>query len=291
MKKLVSYFSFALAWILHLVPRTLTFATARFLAFLWVDVFQIRKQVVLDNIEIAFPGTDEKIKRQWMRHSIFVLTHSLFDLFQVPFINDKWIEKNVVFHGFDILKNQKEGVFFLCLHMASGDLAAAVISHKVKPVSLISKRFKSPLMDEFWFSIRQRSQTIFIDAHGKSNAFEILKSLRMGRGVAFVLDQFMGKPYGVETEFFNKKTGTAYGLALFTQKTGRPVFPLYSYWDKKGRLNVSVKPAVDLSDLMSDDKEKNNILITNRFNKEIEKIIAAHPDHWMWVHKRWKVFE
>ncbi len=291
MKKLVNYFSLTVAYVYWLLPSQVGVWSAKILAFLWADVFKIRRQVVFNNMDIAFPHVDVKTKQKWMRFSIYVLAKSLFDLLQVPFVNDKWIKKNVVFHGFDELDKHPGGVLFLCMHTASGDLTGAVISHEKKPISLITKRFKSPLLDEFWFALRRRCKMQFIDAHEKTNAFEILKALKTGRGVAFVLDQFMGKPYGIETEFFNKKTGTAYGLALFAQKTKKPVFPLYSYWDRNGRLNVCVKPAVDLSELVADDIDKNNVMITNRFNQEIEKIITEHPEHWMWVHKRWKVFE
>lgn len=291
MKKIVSSISYLIAFSFNLLPEFVFRALAQFLAFLWVDVFQIRKQVVLKNITMAFPETDFDTQKKWMRFSIFVLAKGLYDLFRVPFITDRWIEKNVVFHGIENLKGINGGCFFLSLHMASGDLAAAIISKKIKPLSLISKRFSNPLMDEFWFSIRRRSNTQFIDAHGKSNAFEILKALKAGRGVVFVLDQFMGKPYGIETDFFFRKTGTAYGLALFTQKTLKPVLPLYSYWDRHGRLNIRVKPVIDLSSVITDDIDTNNVRITNTFNREIEAIIKDHPEHWMWVHKRWKVFE
>jgi KDO2-lipid IV(A) lauroyltransferase len=279
------------AFLFNLLPEFIYKFFANFLAFLWVDVFQIRKAVVFKNINTAFPNTDLATQTKWMRFSIYVLAKNLFDLFRVPFITDQWLEKNVVFRGFENLKDVPDGCFFLSLHMASGDLAAAVVSHKIKPLSLITKRFSNQVMDEFWFSIRQRSKTQFIDAHGRSNAFEILKALRAGRGVVFVLDQFMGKPYGIETQFFNQKTGTAYGLALFAQKTQKPVLPLYSYWDESGKLNVCLKPIVDLSSLITDDIDTNNKAITNQFNREIEEIIKAHPEHWLWVHKRWKVFE
>lgn len=291
MRKFVSYFSFCLTYFFRLIPKQINVILSWFLALLWVDVLRLRRRVVLSNIEKAFPGTDEKTKLKWMRYSLYVLAKNLFDLFQVPFVTDNWVKKNVVFHGIEELSKHEGGVFFLTLHMASADLSAAAISQSMKPLSLISKRFSNPIMDEFWFSIRQRSKTQFIDAHSKSNAFEILKALKADRGVVFVLDQFMGKPYGVETEFFGIKTGTAYGLALFTQKTRRPVLPLYSYWGKDGKLNIRLKPAVDLSGLITDDNEVNKVLITNQFNREIEKIIKDHPEHWMWVHKRWKVFE
>lgn len=282
--------SFLIAYFFNFMPHFILNKFASLLAFLWVDVFGIRKDVVYANIEIAFPGTSVKLKKKWMKYSLYVLMKSLFDLFRIPFLTDRWIDNNAKFHGFEKIQSV-EGCFFLCLHMASGDLAAAMISRRYKPLSLISKRFKNKYADQFWFSIRERSETQFIDAHGKNNAFEILKALKSKRAVIFVMDQFMGKPYGIETIFFGKKTGTAYGLALFAQKTKKPVFPLYSYFDDLGKLNICIKPAIDLSALITDDKETSYVNITNQFNLEIEKIITEHPEQWMWVHKRWKVFE
>jgi hypothetical protein len=85
----------------------------------------------------------------------------------------------VVFHGLEELEKYPEGLLFLCLHMASGDLLGTVISHRLKPISVITKRFKSSVMDEFWFSLRRKSKMQFIDAHGKTNAFDILKAFEI----------------------------------------------------------------------------------------------------------------
>jgi KDO2-lipid IV(A) lauroyltransferase len=97
----------------------------------------------------------------------------------------------------------------------------------------------------------------------------------------------MGKPYGVESQFFGVTTGTAYGLALFWKKTQKPVFPLYTYWDDQQKFHICIDQAVDLTADLSETNE----VITNKFNRILEDIIKRHPDHWMWVHKRWKTFE
>ncbi len=295
MRKFAACFSQLVCLLFYFTPELIKTSASWMLAYIWVDVLRLRRKMMLKNIENCFPDSSPRQRIRWMRKSVFVLVKSLFDLFKIPFVNQKWINKNIVMDGFDQLKNS-EGVFFLCLHMASGDLAAAVISDFIKPVSLISKRFTNQFVDEFWFSTRQKSKTQFIDAHAKNNAFEILKALREKKGIAFVLDQFMGMPYGVESLFFNRKTGTAYGLALFVLKTKKPVYPMYSYFDDYGKLHLSLKPAIDLSDLIDDNKsdlknEALKIALTNRFNAELEKIITEHPDQWMWVHNRWKVFE
>lgn len=291
MRRFGQIVSQTLSFLCQLVPWWFNKLFSRVLAFLWVDVLQIRKKVVYDNIEIAFPGTDLKTKKKWMRESIYILARNMFDLLKVPYLKESWIEKNVVLHGLEnVKKYEQSGVLFLTLHMASADLSISIAHRKIKPLSVISKRFKSPFLDAFWFTLRTQFGAQFIDAHSGANAFDIFKALRKNRGVVFVLDQYMGPPYGVETQFFGRDTGTAYGLALFAQKTKLPVIPIYSHWGKDGKLNIVVKPEVDLSSVISDDTEKANVNLTNRFNKEVEAIITKHPEQWMWVHRRWKAY-
>jgi Kdo2-lipid IVA lauroyltransferase/acyltransferase len=290
LKKLGQLFSFLMAFIWSLLPWKLNKILGWILATLWIDVFAIRKKVILENIQRAFPEMDETLKNEIAKASMVSLCRSFFDVIKIPSLTDAWIDQNVVFHGLDNIEAYKKtgkGVLFLTLHLGSGDLGAAVISRRVWPCTLISKRFQNKFLDQFWFSLRGRSKTEFIDAHSQRNAFDILAAIRRQRGVIFVLDQFMGKPYGVETDFFGIKTGTAYGLALFAKKTQLPVIPIYNYWDKQDKLHICFVEPVDLSAVLSE----NNEVVTNRFNRELEKIISLHPDQWMWVHKRWKTFE
>lgn len=290
MRKLARLVSSTYAFIVHLLPWWFNTVFAKFLAWLWVDVLNLRTKVVYNNIDIAFPGTPIETKKQWMKKSIFVLARNFVDVARVPYLKEQWIKDNVIFHGLENVPRD-QGFFFLTLHLGGGDLAAAIISEKIAPLSLISKRFSSAFADEFWFSLRTQSKTEYIDAHSKNNAFEILKALRLKRAVVFVLDQFMGKPYGIETEFFGKKTGTAYGLALFAQKTKAPVLPLYSYWDDNNKLHIGIDSAVKIDDVQTEDKLEAQRIITNRFNAALEGIIRRWPAQWMWVHRRWKDFE
>lgn len=266
----------------------------RFLAFLWVDVFGIRRDVIDSNLEIAFPGMDKEMKTVIARSAMVSMCRSFFDIIKIPSLTPAWIAQNVVFEGlaeFEKTKENSQGILFLTLHLGSGDLGAAILSETVMPSTLITKRFTNQFLDSFWFGLRGQSKTQFIDAHAKKNAFEILGALKQKRGVFFVLDQFMGKPYGVESQFFGVTTGTAYGLALFAQKTRLPVVPIYTFWDDTQKLHICMSPAIDLTAEFSQTSVDSNEAVTNRFNQELERIISSHPEHWMWVHRRWKTFE
>lgn len=289
MRKFARICSAFVAAFWRFLPKGFNAFLGKCLAFLWFDVFRIRRQVILNNIAMAFPDLSQAERLRIGRESMQVLCRSFFDVMLIPSITDVWVQENVVFEGQQIVDcyKEKSGVLFLTLHMGSGDLAAAAISQKVIPTTLISKRFHNAFLDEFWFDLRGRATTQFIDAHSQRNAFEILSALKKRRGVVFVLDQFMGKPYGVETEFFGHKTGTAYGLALFAKKTGVPVIPVYTYWGEKGLMQIKFCEPIATSPDLSETNEQ----MTNKFNQALEKIITQHPGGWMWVHRRWKTFE
>lgn len=289
MRKLARFFSHALALVVHMLPECVQRFLAQILTWLWVDLFRIRQNIVFNNIDIAFPGLDLQTKKNWMRQSVFTLARGLFDVLKIPYLKAHWIDQRVVFHGLENVP-QDQGFFFVTLHLGSGDLAAAVVSEKIVPLSLISKRFTNSFADEFWFSLRTKSKTQFIDAHGQNNAFEILKALKSQRAVVFVLDQFMGRPYGIESSFFGRMTGTAYGLALFAIKTKKPVLPLYTYWDRDHRLHIAIGNRIDVTDSLNHTKDDAIKKLTQRFNDCLEKIIRQHPEQWMWVHRRWKDF-
>lgn len=281
-------------WVLYKLPRKFSFLVGNVLAFIWTDLFKIRQDVILSNLEIAFPEWSQEQKTQIARSSIYKMTQGAALIFTVPFWTESDLRENIIFHGEEHFKKalaQKKGVLLLSLHLGAGDLAASAMVMKGNPISIITKRFKNKLVDDLWFSVRQGQGVQFIEAHGRNTAFDILKGLKRNESVCFVVDQFMGKPYGIETTFFGRKTGTAYGLALFYMKTKAPIVPIYTYLDNNEKINICYDPALDVEPLISEDKEASILSMTQLFNDKLEEIIRRFPEDWMWVHRRWKDFE
>ncbi len=294
MKKFAVICSSNLAWIWSFFPVKVNLYLGKALAFLWIDVFQIRKKVIFQNLNLALPEIPNAQKEKIAKLCMQNMCRSFFDVIKIPSLTDQWIKNHVIFEGlenFHSANKEKKGILFLSLHLGSGDLAAAVISRDILPCHIITKRFKSLFLDAFWFALRRNSKTQFIEAHSKKNIFDILTALKKNQGVVFVLDQFMGMPYGVESNFFGVKTGTAYGLALFAKKTQAPVVCIHTYWSPENKLHICFSERIDLSPFSGDDEETYKHNATNRFNLELETIIRMHSDHWMWVHRRWKKFE
>jgi KDO2-lipid IV(A) lauroyltransferase len=237
-----------------------------------------------------------KLARLSMQHLCF----GFFEFGLMPLMDEKWLQERAVFHGLDNYEkalSQEKGVLLLSLHVGNGDLGSAAMTLKGIRFQLISKVFKNPIVNEFWFGVRRKMGTRFLEPHGKSLAFDILKAMKKNEGVIFVIDQFMGRPYGIKTTFFGKKTGSPYGLSVFALKTGAPVVPVYTYRDEELKTHVvfeqalEIDPEEDGATQNNQDKDLQIQRLTQKYNDRVESIVRAHPEQWMWVHRRWKLWE
>lgn len=293
MRLLAKFFVKIAVFFSSFFPRNFLRATGFWVGFLWFDVFGFRKKIVLNNLKLAFPEWTEQERRRVGRESVYQLGYNFGEFFFIPSMTAEWVDKNVVFEGWEHVEKARalgKGMFFLTLHLGNGDLAANAIALRGQEIFIITKRFKTQWFNDLWFSIRGARGVQYIDAHGPSNAFDILKSLKKNAAVVFVLDQYMGKPYGVATTFFGHRTGTAYGLGLFSQKTKAPVLPIYTYQGADKKLHIVIQPAMDTASYVSEDKEESVARRTQAFNDRLEEIVRRHPEQWMWVHRRWKDF-
>ncbi len=278
---------------MSLFPRKWVRAFYTLLGVLWYDILKFRRKIVVDNLQIAYPEMSLEDRIRLGRKSVYSMLANVADLFAIPFIDQAWVDQNVVCHGTENMKSalsQGKGVYVLSLHMGNGDLAASLIQMQGFPLYLITKFFKNKLFNDIWFSIRGAKGVNYIEPHGEKTPFQILKALKTNSLVVFVLDQYMGKPFGIETTFFGRKTGTAQGLALFYLKTKSPIVPVYCYEGEDGKVHLVYEPALELAGLITEDKDKTLLDLTQRFCDVTEGIIRKHPDQWMWVHRRWKNF-
>ncbi|MBC7370455.1 MAG: lysophospholipid acyltransferase family protein [Bdellovibrionaceae bacterium] len=276
------------------LPRSVVRGMGALVGFLWIDLFRIRRDVVADNMKIAFPEWTEAERWRVGRASVYNMGRGFFELFTVPHLDQKWLDRTVDFHGLEIYQTalaKEKGVLLMSLHLGNGDVGTSALVMKGYPVSIITKLFRNKFVNDLWFTFRGAKGVRYIDAHGPSNAFDILKTLKRKEGLIFVVDQFMGRPFGIPTKFFGRETGTAYGLALFALKTRAPVLPLYTYEGADQRMHVVFGDEVFFDDLVTPDKEATMLAMTQRFNDKIESIIRQHPEQWMWVHRRWKEYE
>jgi Kdo2-lipid IVA lauroyltransferase/acyltransferase len=270
-------------------PKKLHWWFGSFLGWLWVDVLKVRRYTILKNLTIAFPEMSLEQKLQLARKSMSYLCMTFPEVLTLPKWSQEYVNKEIQFEGLDHYENalkKNKGVLLLSLHVGNGDVGITSMTLKGVNCHLITKKFSNKFANDFWFGIRGSQGVKFIDAHGSKIAFEILGACRKNEGVVFVIDQYMGKPYGIESKFFGKKTGTPYGLALFAIKTKAPVVPVYTFRDEN--LKTHLVFGKEIPFIECEDRDQQIALLTQQYNDKVEEIVRLHPEQWMWVHRRWK---
>lgn len=277
------------AWLLWSCPYFFRRGLGVLLGTLWFDVFRIRRSLVVENIQRAFPHMSEKEALKMGRRSLWNLGTHFTEYSFLPFLSSRNLSRVATAQGLEHLDQaleEKKGVLMLTLHLGHGDLGVAALSLMGYPMVLVSKFFKLKWLNDLWFGMRERLGTEFIPP--RDSSFQLLKKLKGNKVVVIPLDQFTGPPIGVKTKFFGVETGTAAGLALMAFRSGARVIPACTYRTAQHRHHIQIFPAVDMS--VYKDLEEPSVMATEHFNRLLEKMIEDHPDEWMWIHRRWKKF-
>lgn len=289
MKLLIRILFNAWSFLLSLLPMKVQLFIGKFLGWIWYDVIRLRRQIVLDNLDIAFPDLDPEEKVRIGRRSLENTATTFIEFLRIFRVSAK---DKKLFHieGLEHLHRaleQKRGALLLTQHIANGDWATVGLALHDVNIHVISKSFKLKALNEVWFELRAKIGTTLIK--DRNTSYAILKALKKNKPVVFVLDQFMGPPIGIRTKFFGKETGTAMGLAIIARRSGAPVLPVYTLRNADGTTLIHFDPEIPF--IESPDQENTVQDMTQVYCDKVEQYVRKFPEQWMWVHRRWKVFK
>lgn len=282
------YFFFNL---INNVARSLSFRLAeRCGAFLGNAVFTLtgfRKALTLDNLTKAFPEKrSNEIKR---------IARGAYRSYGIAVVESLWASNKTA----EELKSKVEvlnpevmegalargkGVLFLSAHYGSWELLpTSVRLHFDRPFFLLAQRQRNARID----AIIEAHRTRF----GNSTTSMGVASRRVltalaEQGIVLILGDQSGPKEAVFIEFFGRPSATHRGVAAFSLKTDAPIVMGFLVRQKDGTYKITLEE-VDRSGLDS-SSEENIIELTRRHVAILEKWIRLHPDHWLWMHKRWK---
>jgi Kdo2-lipid IVA lauroyltransferase/acyltransferase len=295
MKKFSHKFVEVLSVGLASLPLSWQLAIGDVIGVIWFDILRIRRNVAISNTEIAFPDWPYERRVTIARKSVQNLARSFVDFLRIPAlasqsdVREKW-SRHFRVEGLEHLEKalaKGKGVFLLTAHIGSVDWGAVGLVLSGYKMHVISKEFKWGALNRFWFETRMSLGLQFVADRGSS--LTILKQLKKNEIVIFMLDQFMGPPIGIKTQFFGKETGTPLGLALLAGRSGAAVVPTHTYRNKDGSTSVVLEPEIPFVE--NPNKEETHLHMTQKYCDHIEGWVRQHPEQWMWVHRRWKRYK
>ncbi len=152
------------------------------------------------------------------------------------------------------------------------------------PMTIISKELKGARgVNEFWMEKRAEAGLKILPAHNSYRA--CLRVLKQGECLGFILDQNMARGEGIFVDFFGQLASTTPGLAVMSAHSRAPVMPVYMLREADGSHTVHFLPQIE----PPADREPETIArATQHYTRVIEDIVRAHPEQWIWMHRRWR---
>jgi KDO2-lipid IV(A) lauroyltransferase len=278
------YFIYGLLYLLSLLPLSVLYFLSDFAYFIIYHVTGYRKKVVFYNLSIAFPEKTEKERGQIAKKFYRNFTDNFIETIKFISAGKKFINKHYLCDTsvFEEIYQQGKKCQAHLGHNFNWELANLAMAYYT-PYTLLTvyMPINNNTMDRLFKKIRMKTGAVLLPATKMRTA--ILPWRDKQYLLALVADQNPGVPskaYWVN--FFGRPTPFVTGPEKGARSNDAAV--VFIHFTKRKRGYYEAHPELGtLSPNALPEKELTRIYI-----QYLERVIKAHPEMWLWSHRRWK---
>ena len=255
--------------------------------FCW-EVLRFRRQVIDENLRIAFP---EKKQSERNEIALQMWQHLLLMLVEIAHAPRKI--KRTTWRHYSNLPDSKEMLLrlmderplvIISGHLGNFEIGGYLLALHGFPTHTVARALDNPYLDAFVNNFRGSTGQFMLTKQGSGG--QITKILNQGGTLVLLGDQFAGQN-GCWVEFFGRAASTHKAVSVFTLGSEAPT-AVSSALRREGPLTIEMQVA-DIVDPRNADFEPKTIpLLTEWFTKHLESMIRQAPEQYWWVHRRWK---
>jgi D-glycero-D-manno-heptose 1,7-bisphosphate phosphatase len=280
----------AFVWLVRLLPWPLASAAGAAIGGLFFQAASKRRRITLENLRRVFGmEKSEREIREIARACYRNLAVNAVEFARLGTMSAREIESRVRVRGEHHLieaMDRGNGVIGFTSHLGNWELINLHHAIRTRPPYVVGRRRDNPWLDRWVNAQRERFGSRVIDSKDPGAIREILKALKSGESVAFLIDQSVSGDRGVFVDFFGKLAYTHKVVALIAERTDAAVIPVHVHRGEDGVNQITYEKP--LAWRRSGDLERDVRLNTQQMSRIIEGWIREHPDQWLWMHDRWK---
>lgn len=261
---------------------------AEVLATVFTDVVPLRRRVLAENLQIAFPGIDPPTVRRltWgMWRHLFLM---VMEIAHTPrkIHRTNWRQRVDIPQVETIIRSMytKRPAVVISGHYGNFELGGYLLGMFGFPTHTVARTLDNPYLDRFINDFRGRTGQHMLPKHGSGEAIERL--LAGGGALTLLGDQAAGDK-GCWVNFFGKPASTHKAVALFSLSFSAPTIVVGVR--RTGRMlhyEIDVAGAIDPA---CDDFPYAGVQpMTGWYTDCLEGLIRRGPEQYWWVHRRWK---
>ena len=215
---------------------------------------------------------------------------NILEDFRIPILFKEVDSPRFEVEGLEVLeaaRQHNQGVCVVSLHQGNFELMIALGACRGFPLNIIYKEIHWKAAHDFWNLVRK---TTGIKAIAPRRSKEKIKSvLAQGEFVGFAADQHMPPHRGIVCEFLGQLAATSPAASRFATQSGAKIILASTIRRESDPTQHLIR--FDSFELESPfDTDAENIRHnTQRLNDWMSSIILAHPEQWLWHHKRFKI--
>ncbi|HZO81056.1 MAG TPA: lysophospholipid acyltransferase family protein [Candidatus Binataceae bacterium] len=278
----------ALAAPLRMLERERAVRLGARLGALAMGLDRIDRPVAMRNLGIAFPAMSPGQRLAVLRATYENWGRMLAEWMHFPSLDRNNIERFATYRNIENWRRAEEisqgrGILILTGHF--GNFEFLILAHSIygNRVAVVHRPLRNPLIDAAVLAARTRFGNRVVPRKGAGR--DVIRLLRQNWMVGIPLD--LDVRHGVFVDFFSLKASTSDALARLALATGAPVVPAFMVRDGTGTHHW-LECLEPLEPLRGAGREESVQLNTQRYTAIIEEMIRRHPDHWNWIHRRWK---
>lgn len=286
MKNLTYYLSFALWFIISLLPLWVFYRLSDGLYYLVYHVVRYRRRVVYANLRSSFPEKSEAEIERIAKDFYSFFCDYIVETLKLFSMGEKNIRKRMKFEGLDQVKKDfanGRSVSVYLGHYCNWEWISSLGLHLDEQCGQIYHPLENATLDRLFLYMRGRfkAQSIKMD----DTFLTILKWKKEGRKniVGYIADQVPGyNNIHYWADFLHHDTPVFTGAERISKIMDTAVY----YIDvERPRRGYYVARFIKIADSLN---EHPVFFATEQYFRLLEKNIQRAPQYWLWSHKRWK---
>lgn len=273
------------------MARALPFERASDLgAGIGVAAFRIlgrRRRIAIENLTRALGPTPDGLKAETVARRAFEqLGRTFLEFLALPAQRREDLLARIEFVGWEPVQEwgrAGRGAVLVSAHFGNWELLGMFGGMGFAKVKYLLPRQTNPGSDEYLNDVRRRVgiEPLVIGQGMRSG----LRSLREGAFLGMLIDQDARRT-GIHVPFFGRPASTHTGPARLAIAANAPIGVAVIERSGRGRFRARVVRVLTPDPTRGEEAEVRRL--TGEITAVIEEVIRARPDHWYWIHRRWK---
>ncbi|MGK2860760.1 MAG: lysophospholipid acyltransferase family protein [Chitinophagaceae bacterium] len=278
------YFVYGLLYVLSLLPLRVLFLLSNLACFILYRIAGYRKELVLNNLLIAFPEKSIEERKKIARQFYLNFTDTFIESIKMISISKAEVlrRSHCDFELINSLIEKGNNIHIMAGHQFNWEFANLVYAMHLRiPFVGIYMPVNNEILDRIFLKVRSRYGTIMISVKDFKNK---MHSVFSGQYLlALAADQNPGNPSNAYwLNFFDKPAPFVTGPGKGAVKNNTAV--VFVAFEKPARGHYSYKATLIAANGGSYTPQQLTVLYKNI----LEDTIRKNPSNYLWSHRRWR---